>query len=347
MEGSRQKTLIIRQFILDNVFLHPIDIVKITAQRFAISRQAAARHIKKLITEGDIETEGNTSGRIYRPGQGQMSEFTSSLAARPDGHRIWTKDILPLLQSLPDNTVELWKSCFQKIFGNRRDHSGGTRVHVQIIQQKTQTTINIADDGNGFFQSLQTKYHLKDQQEAALEFSRGKLTSDPEDTAGREIIISSRMTDHFTIISDMIILAHQYGIAWDWSLDLSDERRSGTVISMIIENNTPRTISQVDSEFATPAIEDRIFSKTCMTVRLVRYSTGPLFSRSPARRILAHRDRFDFVVLDFLGVEKIGPAFADQIFRVFSSGHPGIKLLHCNANKQVEAVIQAAKDNSV
>jgi hypothetical protein len=347
MEGSRQKTLIIGQFILDNVSLHPTDIVKITAQRFAISRQAAARHIKKLITEGDIETEGYTSGRIYRPGQGQMTEFTYALADRPVGYCIWKKDILPLLQSLPDNTIELWESCFQKIFNNRSDHSGGSLVHVQIIQQKTQTTINIADDGNGLFQSIQAKFHLKDEQDAALMLSKGKMAPDLDDTIGRDIIFSSRMTDHFTIISGKVIFAHQYDIAWDWALSVSNEKRTGTVVSMIIENDTMRTISQVYSNFTTPAAGNLTFSKTCAPVSLVQYSTEPLFSRSQARRVLAHIDRFNFAVLDFLGVEKIGPAFADQIFRVFSSEHPEILLLHCNANKQVEAVIQAAKDNSV
>ena len=47
-----------------------------------------------------------------------------------------------------------------------------------------------------------------------------------------------------------------------------------------------------------------------------------------------------------LTMDTIGAAFADQIFRVFPFEHPEIQLLHCNANKQVEAVIQEAKANS-
>lgn len=346
MEGSRQKSNIIGQFILDNVSLHPTDIVKITAHRFAISRQAAARHIKRLVSQGDIETEGNTSGRIYYPSQGLSIEFNYPIADQPKGNAVWETDIQPLLQLLPDNVVELWSYCFQKIFDNGCNHSGGTTVHVQIIQLKTQTTINIADDGDGLFYNIQAKFHLKDEQDAALRLAEGEMTADPEDQSGMDIISSSWMTNHFTIISGNITFAHQYGIAWDWALSMSEEKKNGTVVSMIIENDTSRTMSQVFNDYSIPAIASNTFSKTCIPVRLAKFSTETLFSRSQARRVLARVERFNFAVLDFLGVKKIGPAFADQIFRVFSSEHPEIQLLHCNTNKQVEAVIQEAKDNS-
>jgi hypothetical protein len=346
MEGSRQKSSIIGQFILDNVSLHPTDIVKITAQRFAISRQAAARHLKKLVSQGNIETEGNTSGRIYRPTQGQTVEFSYAIADRPEGNAVWRKDILPLLQSFPDNVINLWNYCFQGIFDNGCTHSSGTMVHVQIIQQKTQTTINITDDGDGLFHNIQAKFRLKDEQDAALKLAEGELADDPEDHTGMDINSSSRMTDHFTIISGNVTFAHQYGIAWDWALSMSGEKKNGTVVSMIIDNDTSRTTSQVFNDYSTPAAASDIFSKTCIPVRLAKYSTETLFSRSQARRVLTRVERFNFAVLDFLGVNKIGPAFADQIFRVFSSEHPEIQVLHCNTNKQVEAVIQEAKDNS-
>jgi hypothetical protein len=346
MEGTRQKSEKIRLFILDNISFHPADIVKIAAQRFAISRQAAARHIKKLINQGDIETEGNTSGRIYRPSQGRFFEFTYAVTSQPEGHIVWSRDILPLLQSLPENVVGLWNYCFKEIFNNAIKHSGGTAIRVQIILHKTQTTINISDNGKGLFNTIRKKFRLKDDQHAALELSKGRLMTDSDNHTGQDIFFSSRMTDHFTLISGKIIFSHQYGITWDWALDVSNEKKSGTLVSMIIENNTLRTTAQVFGEFAAQKIGGHSCTTTCVPVRLAQYSAETLFSRSQARRILACIDRFKMAVLDFDGVEKIGPAFADQIFRVFSSEHPEIQLLHCNANKQVEIVIQTAKDNS-
>ncbi len=346
MEGSRQKSSIIRKFILDNVSSHPADIVKIIAQKFAISRQAAARHIKKLVNQGDIEIEGNTSGRIYRPSQGRIVEFTYIITDRPDKDIAWREDILPVLQSLPGNVLELWKFCFEKIFNYEVHHSGGTTIHVRILQQKTQTTITISDDGAGFFHSIKEKLQLDDDQQAALELSEGRPSTDPHNSTGLNILLPSRMVDYFAIAAGKVIFAHQYGIAWDWAFDTADEEIPGTFISMIIGNNTLRTTGQVFKEFAAAKAGDRVFSKTCIPVRLAQYNSEALFSRSQARKVLARIDRFKIAVLDFLGVDKIGSAFADQIFRVFSAEHPEIQLLHCNTNRQIEAIIKAARNSS-
>jgi hypothetical protein len=48
------------------------------------------------------------------------------------------------------------------------------------------------------------------------------------------------------------------------------------------------------------------------------------------------------VVFDFDGVELIGQAFADEIFRVFALSHPGITLEHLNANNEVSKMILRA-----
>jgi hypothetical protein len=346
MDRSRQKSDVIGQFILDNVSLHPDNIVKITAQRFAMSRQAAARHIKKLVVQGDIEAEGNTSGRVYRPSQGHIVELSYSIADHPVGASIWKMDILPVLQTLPGNIIDLWDYCFQRIFKNGCDHSGGTTVHVQVVQQKNQTIINIADDGEGLFKNIQANLGLKDEQEAALWLSNEQLPIVPENSAKKNIFFSSRMADFFTIVSGKIIFTHQNGIAWDWALGISPEKKTGTVVSMMIENDTPRTVAEVLHSRTTSPTQKNAASKVCIPVRLAKYGAEALFSRSQARRILARIDRFNCAVLDFIGVKTIGAAFADQIFRVFPSEYPGIQLLHCNANKQVEAVIREAKANS-
>ena len=49
---------------------------------------------------------------------------------------------------------------------------------------------------------------------------------------------------------------------------------------------------------------------------------------------------FKTVVFDFDGVDTIGQAFADEIFRVFAKEHPEINLFHLKANKEVEQMIQ-------
>ena len=73
-------------------------------------------------------------------------------------------------------------------------------------------------------------------------------------------------------------------------------------------------------------------------------------SRSQARRVLVRFERFKEVFLDFSGIESIGQAFADRIFRVYAADHPEIKLIAAHANDQVSHMIgraiAAAKANS-
>jgi hypothetical protein len=65
-------------------------------------------------------------------------------------------------------------------------------------------------------------------------------------------------------------------------------------------------------------------------------------SRSQARRVLVRFERFKEVFLDFSGIESIGQAFADEIFRVYAGDHPKLKLIAANANEQVNHMIGRA-----
>jgi hypothetical protein len=67
-------------------------------------------------------------------------------------------------------------------------------------------------------------------------------------------------------------------------------------------------------------------------------------SRSQAKRVLARVDRFPEVLLDFQGVQDIGPAFADEIFRVFRNAHPDINIRASRANYRVNRMITAARE---
>jgi hypothetical protein len=79
--------------------------------------------------------------------------------------------------------------------------------------------------------------------------------------------------------------------------------------------------------------------KIRLPLRLAQYGHDDLVSRSQAKRVLARYERFDELDLDFSGVESIGQAFADELFRVYASNHPEIKLVTQNANEQVSQMI--------
>lgn len=71
--------------------------------------------------------------------------------------------------------------------------------------------------------------------------------------------------------------------------------------------------------------------------------SGCPIARSHAKHLLQHAEKFERVVFDFRDVEEIGPAFADELFRVFALQHPEIELVPVNANLQVGKMIARAK----
>ena len=85
------------------------------------------------------------------------------------------------------------------------------------------------------------------------------------------------------------------------------------------------------------------FTKTVVPVRLARYGDDNLVSRSQARRLLARVDRFKLVVFDFDGVDAIGQAFADEIFRVFPALHPEVSVVAIKTSSPVKRMISPAR----
>jgi len=60
---------------------------------------------------------------------------------------------------------------------------------------------------------------------------------------------------------------------------------------------------------------------------------------------VARVDQFKEVLLDFRGVNMIGQAFADEIFRVFAKEHPNVRIVVSHANEEVLKMIKKAKED--
>ena len=125
----------------------------------------------------------------------------------------------------------------------------------------------------------------------------------------------------------------------DWIQEDSGFQQ-GTLIVMKLQNHSLRNEQEVFERFAD---EDHGFSKTVVPVRLAQYGDERLMSRSQAKRLLARFDRFKTVVLDFKGVESIGQAFADEVFRVFSLHYPEVLLMEINTGTSVQRMISRAR----
>jgi anti-sigma regulatory factor (Ser/Thr protein kinase) len=331
----------IRRFIVENVEKHPSDISKVTAVHFDVTRQAVSKHLQKLTGEGCLTETGHTRSRVYK--LAPLSEWSHSYEIVPGLAEdvIWIDDIRPTLGQLPDNVMNIWHHGFTEMFNNAVDHSEGHLIYVKIIKTAAATEMIVSDDGVGIFRKIQMALGLLDERHAILELSKGKLTTDPKRHSGEGIFFTSRMFDEFQILSGGAFFRHLHGRDKDWLLEGDSSSSGGTRVFMQINNHTSRTTKKVFDAYASG--DDYDFSKTVVPVDLARYGNDKLISRSQAKRVLARVELFKTVVFDFRGVDSIGQAFSDEIFRVFANEHPEIELLDINTNSAVRRMIDRAR----
>jgi anti-sigma regulatory factor (Ser/Thr protein kinase) len=339
MVRLRKRGETIRQFILENVERHPSDIVQIAAEKFDVSRQAINKHIRQLIEQKTLIMSGQTKDRRYELPPIKEVTKTFPLDNTLQEDVVWRNEISVLLSGFPDNVIEVWNYCFTEILNNAIDHSSGQTVTITFKRNAVSTEIKILDDGEGIFKKIQREMGLLDERHAVLELSKGKLTTDPSRHTGEGIFFSSRMVDDFEILSGGVFFSHKHTEESDWILERYQPGK-GTLVYMKMKNNSSRNVKKVFDAYTTS--EDYGFNKTIVPVRLAQYGNEMLVSRSQAKRLLSRIDRFKTVILDFKGVDYIGQAFADEIFRIFAMKNKDINLLHVNASREVEQMIMRA-----
>lgn len=331
----------IRDFLIDRVGDHPRDLVSLATEEFGVTRQAVHRHLSKLIKEGVIEAKGTTRNKEYSLVKNRFMDAIR-LENTLQEDMIWRSFAQPRLDNLPENVFNICYHGFTEILNNAIDHSEGTEVKIVIDRTAKAVEIAILDNGVGIFAKIKNRFALQDKRHAILELAKGKLTTDPSRHSGQGIFFTSRMFDRFAIFSDEISYIHDRHEI-DWLDDRTGQILPGTAVFMSIAVQSTLTAKEVFDQFSDLESEDYGFSKTIVPLRLARYGTENLVSRSQAKRVLAGFDRFKEVVLDFANVNEIGQAFADEIFRVFARSHPTIVLLPVNASEDVMRMIRRAQ----
>ncbi|MEJ2189268.1 MAG: STAS-like domain-containing protein, partial [Acidobacteriota bacterium] len=111
----------------------------------------------------------------------------------------------------------------------------------------------------------------------------------------------------------------------------------GTSARVEVDPDDARDLGEVFARFT----EDFEFSRTRAVVRLFAIGTE-FVSRSEAKRLLRGLERFREVVLDFGGVQLVGQAFADEVFRVWSREHPGVRLIPTAMSEPIAFMVERA-----
>lgn len=305
------------------------------ADRLNISRQAASSRLALLKKQGLIESEGAGRGTQYTLRK-LRDVIVSYDREGLSEDLVWRRQCVGFLADLPENVRSIWHHGITEMVNNAIDHSGASQVTVRLIENAIQTKCKVYDDGEGIFLKIQRALDLYDQREALLELSKGKLTTDPANHSGEGIFFSSKMFDVFMIESDELTFVHLGGDTPDVLLS-GDSPLKGTRVSMILENDSVRTTQEVFDQFALP--DEFNFAKTLVPVKLAQHEGEKLVSRSQAKRLTRRFERFQIVMLDFEGVEEIGQAFADEVFRVFANAHPEVRMIPNNTSAAVRKMI--------
>ncbi len=332
----------VRDFILRNVRTYPANIAAVTAARYGLSRPAVAGYLRRLANERLIDTTGNTRDRRYATRDLISLEFNVFLSVGVSEDGVWQFRILPHVGNLPENIVNICQYGFTEIFNNTIDHSASETATVRYRQSYGHVNIQIMDVGIGIFHKIQTGFNLHDPRQALLELSKGRLTSDPKHHTGHGIFFTSRMFDEFTIYSGSLFYNRIRQEDDDWCIEARDLTNPiiGTWVEMTISTSASWTTRDIFDRYQDDPVG---FTRTHVPIALGKYPGEQLVSRSQAKRVLARVDRFSEVLLDFQGVQDIGPAFADEIFRVFKNAHPDISIIATRSNDRINRMIQAAQ----
>ena len=331
MHSSEQ----IKDFILENLTRHQKDIIKASIRKFGLSRQAILKHMHTLISEDRVVAHGKTRDRFYEliplVNYSQTIDVNSSFS--PD--KILKKQILPNLESVRLNVYEICEFSIMALLANTLDHSQATKLNYKLYISPNDVHFVLSDNGIGIFENLNNSLILEDIQVAAIEISKGRITTDPQNHGGDELMTVIHLFDKVTIDSSGICLTY-YNKKNEWTVTRSSQQK-GTRIHLEIKSNSRRTCQEIFRQ-----IFDRENKLVRIPVNLVRSDGEQVNSRIQAQSLLHNIKDLTEIEFDFKNIELIGPAFADELVRKTKEKNQIADIKWTNSTKMVDLLMSRA-----
>jgi anti-sigma regulatory factor (Ser/Thr protein kinase) len=302
-----------------------------------ISRQAAHRHLSALVAAGKLVQEGKARASRYR-GAGSLPMVRRYPRAVIAEDKVWQEisSTHAAVGGLPKAARAVFQYAFTEMLNNAIDHSGSVEIEIRFEAIQNGLAFEILDRGRGALTNLRKTLGLGSELEALQELSKGKLTTLPEGHTGEGIFFTSKVADVFVLESGRL----------RWTVDNRRNdvaigtipRRVGTRVRFEASLRPRRKLADVFAEYT----DDFQFQKTRVVVKLFAHGTR-FISRSEAKRVLNRLESFREVILDFYRVEEIGQGFADEVFRVWPTMHPGTVIKPVNMAKTVAFMVERAR----
>lgn len=335
---------LILQKIKENKQIKASEIVKATG----FSRAYINRIMQSLRDAGKVILLGKNKGASYilankdslEKAKREITNFTEVFKNENLSEDLVLKRIheqTGIFMGLSDNVDNIFTYAFLEMVNNAIEHSRSSIIAITMEKTDKDLIFTVTDEGVGIFNNIQNKLHLPSKLAAIQQLLKGKQTTDPKTHSGQGIFFTSKMADSFLVKSSGKSLRFlNVGGINDVFLEDNNEK-SGTAVHFTISLYSKKKVQKIFAEYTDKDSFD--FSKTKISVSLYQINRN-LLSRSEARRIMFSLDNFQEIQLDFKGVKNVGQSFADEIFRVWQSMHPKIKISYKNADENAVFMIK-------
>lgn len=242
-----------------------------------------------------------------------------------------------IFDDIPQNVAELTGYAISEMLNNAIEHSRSKQIRIDMQKDRGHIVFSVTDKGMGIFNNIREKKGLDSNMDAIQDLLKGKETTAPQAHSGEGIFFTSKVADVLTIQSSEKKLVFNNLIEDIFIRNVRETQ--GTRVGFSVSISTKKHLEDIFRQYTDSSYE---FSKTDVIVKL--YNLGSEYiSRSQVRRIVAGLEKFKTVTLDFKGVNTVGQAFADEVFRVWKSDHPDVAIIVRNANENVDFMIKRSR----
>ena len=328
------------QWITTAAIQHPTDLDVRLSTHAGVSLRRARRALGQLVALNWLVREGSTRRPAYRPGLLRQVVRRYALTGLQEDLP-WAHDFAPHFTLAPA-VNRMVQHTFCELLNNAIDHSGGGHVTVSLRQTAAHVQLLVSDDGRGVFDRIAETFSIASPQMAMLALSKGKLTSQPQRHSGQGLFFASRLADVFDLHANEV--AYQR-CSWDprgWRPQHRTLKQNGTSVYASFALDTTRTLDAVRQAHSADG-RSMGFERTVVPLRLITSDVNGLESRAQARRAGASLSEFCRAEVDFDGIEQVGHAFADELFRVLRREQPALELVPVNMSPAVAAMVDSVR----
>lgn len=302
-----------------------------------ISRQAAHKHLARMLANGMLTRTGSGRSARYLPPESAFHRFLGRRGLAED--EVWAdvRRSIPRLADYPAASA-IYGYAFTEMLNNAIDHSGSAdiEVHGRVDPFGGKAWFTIVDAGVGAFENVRRRFKLAGHLDAVEAISKGKVSTQPERHSGEGIFFTSKMGSTFSLRANDLAWIVDNARDDQWIAPAPAAR--GTTVDFEVSLATTVKMKDVFERYS----HELEFDTSRVVIKLFERG-GEYVSRSEAKRVLAGLERFREVSLDFHRVESVGQGFADEIFRVWARAHPKTKVVPERMNEVVAFMIERAR----